>query len=219
MRRFRRAGAPAWWVEYRERWNTHCLEKGDDRDAARTKLHGWQRERRSLADWFHDLVREDHGPPVCAYCDGPLREQSPPTIDHFIPDSVCAALALAWPNLYPACFSCNSTFKRTDCNPNAARPDVDPVEEWFDVYPVTGEVAVAHEFRTDARVFAKVADAIELFGLNKGARPEARKRILRRVAKARLAGDDREIEDLRREGIYLFVIEAVLRAVARDGAP
>ena len=213
MRLFLRADPPSWWATFQERWAAYCAEcKGGERKPASTRLNSWKQDGETIARQFHSLVRPDVLREVCAYCDGPLREQSPPTIDHFLPDHQYPELAFDWGNLYPACYVCNSTHKGARCVPTAARPDLDPVDAWFEIDAETGTIGLAVEYRDDASASGKVADAIDLFGLNKSGRPEGRKRIVRQVWKAIVANDREELEALRREGVYVFVIDAVIRA-------
>ena len=81
MKRFVRNASPDFWREREDAW-LESAPRTSGKDAFRNRKY----ERRTLADWFHELVRPDDHPRNCAYCDGPLGETSPPTIDHFIPE-------------------------------------------------------------------------------------------------------------------------------------
>jgi uncharacterized protein (TIGR02646 family) len=197
-------------------WNEKCLECDDLPGApklprASKLLRERKHEQRSLADWFHDLVRPD-APHVCAYCDATLREQSPPTIDHFVPQSACQVHAFAWANLYPACVTCNSKHKGARYEPGAARPDLDPVDEWFDIDPETGRLDIRAELLSNARAAEKVRLAISLFGLNADGRPQGGKRVMDAVMRARLRGDVEHLDALLQGDHYRFVADAAKRA-------
>lgn len=106
MRAFTRRREPDFWGIYERRWLY------ETKGPSVKPLH-WERGKQTLAAWFHERVRPEGEPRRCAYCDGPLALESPETIDHFIPEHACRALAMTWENLYPACVACNSTFKGT----------------------------------------------------------------------------------------------------------
>lgn len=170
MSPFRRRAAPAFWRDAEAKWR--------ERGPAQTPgdaLHGWRHEGRSLAGAFHDSVREEGEPVLCAYCDGPLRETSPETIDHFVPYRLAQEcghqeLGLSWENLYPACSSCNSSHKRDRWSPFLLRPDAKGVEDLFSIDALTGAVEPAPEASQCAQ--ERVRRTIAFLGLNTKARCE-----------------------------------------------
>lgn len=89
MTPFRRQPAPGPWLEIEAQWR----KRGASMSASEA-LHGWQRDKQSIARLFHDSVRPEEDPRLCAYCDGELGPTSPETIDHFIPESTCRSLGL-----------------------------------------------------------------------------------------------------------------------------
>ncbi len=203
MRRFARQAEPGFWGAYERRWLYETT--GPTVDPLR-----WMREKRTLADWFHEQVRVDGEARRCAYCDGPLAVESPETIDHFLPQARCRQLALTWANLYPACTQCNSTFKGTQTSCALVRPDVDPVEAWFDFHEETGQLAPAPEL--DRKTRGRVRMTIRVFGLNATERCKERQRMLRTLDHALRGRDIEYLREAAKAGAYRFVTRKFLLA-------
>ncbi len=203
MRRFARQAEPSFWGVYERRWLYETT-------GPTVKPLTWERGKRTLAEWFHKLVRTGDEARGCAYCDGPLRLESPETIDHFLPQARCRQLALAWANLYPACVQCNSTFKGKRASCALARPDVDPVETWFDFDELTGRIEPSPEL--DRRTRARVRLTIRVFGLNAVERCKGRQRLVRTLNNALLAHDFDLIREEAKVGPYRFVTRKFLLA-------
>lgn len=210
MSPFRRRAAPAFWRVKEETWKREAAER--DASAA---LHGWRHEGRSLAELFHQHVREEGEPALCAYCDGPLLETSPQTIDHFVPQHLGRAcghseLGLAWENLYPACAVCNSSHKKGRWSPFLLRPDAAPVSALFSIDAATGALEPAPEAsRADQE---RVTRTIGLLGLNTVVRCKARLRILRELQRAEQERESALFEDLVSSGPYRFLARGFERA-------
>lgn len=68
------------WSEKEETWLARSPSWGNT-----DPINDWKHQKRSLGDWFHQLVRPADAPRMCAYCDGSLTEQSRETVDHFLP--------------------------------------------------------------------------------------------------------------------------------------
>lgn len=203
MRRFERQTEPGFWGGYERRWLYETT-------SSKVAPLSWEREKRTLAAWFHEQVRAEGEARNCAYCDGPLALESPETVDHFLPQTRCRQLALAWANLYPACVQCNSTFKGTRASCALARPDIDPVEAWFDFHEETGELAPAPEL--DRRTRARVRLTIQVFGLNATARCKERQRMLRMLDNMLRGGDIKELSAMATAGPYRFVTRKFMAA-------
>jgi uncharacterized protein (TIGR02646 family) len=140
------------------------------------KLHGWSEQKRTLAEWFHDTVRPAGEGAFCAYCDGLLGTQSPATIDHWIPQETCPALALWWWNLFPACYGCQGA-KLAKWPASWLRPDVDEVEALIVCNLATGRLEPAEGVR-DAELRLRIEDTLDGLGLNRPALVRERWRIL-----------------------------------------
>lgn len=200
MKRFERQSEPDFWNAYERRWL----------DSAKTvDPLSWELNKRTLAKHFHERVRPQDEAPHCAYCDGYLDTESPSTVDHFFPQSSFPELALSWPNLYPACVQCNSTFKGEKASCALARPDSDPVETWFDFDELTGRLEPAPEL--DRRTRARVRLTIRVFGLNAVERCKARQRYIRYLS-AWLRSDQELLQAEAKDGPYRFVTRKFLRA-------
>ena len=201
MKRFVRNASPDFWREREDAW-LESAPRTSGKDAFRNRKY----ERRTLADWFHELVRPDDHPRNCAYCDGPLGETSPPTIDHFIPEREAPTLGLSRENLYPACSSCNTTYKRDQWDVFLIRPEkLD--EKWIEV-EYDGELRPAPDLAPVAARYVRYT--IEILGLNEPPRPRARARAWQTVVNASRAGNHAFIEQLAAEGPYRLVVERFL---------
>jgi uncharacterized protein (TIGR02646 family) len=209
--RFRRRTAPAFWAAKEAQWATRAAEW-----AAIDPL-AWEHDRRPLRVWFHELCRAESEPPLCAYCDGSLKEQARETIDHVAPRSVFPALALAWHNLLPACDRCNETNKRDQWSCRLVRPDIDPVDDWFDLDMQTGMLRPSDEL--DATTRARVRLTIRVFRLNDSHRCSSRARLIRDMHNAwkrdarTLERDHITVEERATRGPYRFVVRRFLDAV------
>jgi len=201
MKALARQPEPEFWGDYERSWLHETHRPSVD------PLQ-WVRKKRTLAKWFHRLVRPKGEPRQCAYCDGPLAIESPETIDHFIPKEASRALRMSWPNLYPACSVCNSSFKKNQWSCARVRPDVDPVEQWFDFDPTNGRLSPAPEL--DRRTRWRVRVTIRVFGLNATERCTARKAHLRNLENALRCNDIETLMSLRERGPYRFIAKKLL---------
>jgi uncharacterized protein (TIGR02646 family) len=198
VRRFERMSEPELWGEYERRWLYETT--GDTVDPLRWKHD----QQHSLAKIFHARVRPEGEPRRCAYCDGPLGVESPETIDHFISKKRGGrTVTLWWDNLYPACTHCNSTYKREQGSCVLVRPDVDPVDQWFDFHEETGALAPAPEL--DRRTRARVRLTIRVLGLNATERCTMRRLLMRDLHTAWKVGDLERIVEALKLGPYRFV--------------
>jgi len=207
MNRLKRQPEPPFWAEREARFLGTNLP-------AKRALHDWQKDRRSLAAWFHDLVRPASEPHLCAYCDGELGTTSSETIDHFIPEHAERALGLCWTNLFPSCQACNSKFKGTSWSCWLLRPDADPVEEWLDCDPEDGRLFPRPEL--DRRTKARVRLTIRVFGLNAAERRFARVKHLRMLRAILQSPDRAMIGEYASQGPYRLVARRLIEACFGD---
>ena len=211
MTPLRRQAEPSFWGRYERRW----LYESPGKKATRP-LHNWNVRatpalpRKPLAYWFHALVRAEGEPRRCSYCDGPLGLESAETIDHFVPQSACRELALAWDNLYPACTQCNSTYKGARWSCRLVRPDLDPVEDWFEFHAETGRLAPAPELDSGTR--RRILLTIRTFQLNATSRCKQRQRFVRELDNALRTRDSGYIVEALTQGPYRFVARKFVAA-------
>lgn len=195
---------PAFWAMKENGFKAGTL-------AAADALHGWRHKKRSLAEWFHAMVRRSDEPQSCAYCDVLLREGSRATIDHFIPEYACRELGLAWLNLYPACDNCNSTQKQTRWNCQLVRPDIHPVEDWFVFSPFDGRLRCGV---ADKKIRLRVRLTIIVLGLNTPERCQARLRTWRDLRNAiKHPKDDAALKDYAASGPYRIVARTFIKTI------
>jgi hypothetical protein len=202
MKRFERQPPPAFWADRVCRW-VDLLAEGEEPEG--NKLHDWSEGKRTLAEWFHDTVRPEGEGAFCAYCDGLLGAQSPPSIDHWVPRALCPALALWWGNLFPACYGCQMA-KRDRWSVAWLRPDLDDVEGWIACDLVTGELGPAVHV-LDGAVRLRIEETIGGLGLNRPGLVRERRTILRALLRA-------PVESLVEHAMnssYRFLVASALR--------
>jgi uncharacterized protein (TIGR02646 family) len=216
---FRRQPEPSFWEAKERRW--HDLAPGWGR---KDPLNDWHHDKRSLASWFHELVREASEPRMCAYCDGPLKEQSRETIDHFLPKHEFRELALSWHNLFPSCDRCNSKYKKERWSCRLVRPDTDPVDDLFDLDEQSGWLRPRADLDWPTRVNVRLT--IRVFDLNEGHRVAGRKRVMQEMRNAwkrdptTLERDGSTLEARAALGPYRFVARRCIQALrALDPSP
>lgn len=195
MKFFDRQAAPDFWAEKEQNYLQGSQEA---REALR-----WQNAGKTLAHWFHEAVRAKGEPKNCAYCDAELRLTSPETIDHFIPCHFDREQGLRWPNLYPSCTLCNSTYKHEKWSCALLRPDEDPVDDWLVFEPTNGRLRPAPEL--DRRIKARIRLTLVVFGLNHPDRCRARIQVWRDVRNARRLHDEESLRKYETEGPYRIV--------------
>ncbi|MBK8258205.1 MAG: hypothetical protein IPK82_36750 [Polyangiaceae bacterium] len=203
MKKLDRQKPPAFWSDRICQW----VDLWAQGEPAGNKLHDWQTEGLTLARWFHETVRPLGEGHYCAYCDGLLGAQSPETIDHWVPQEKCRALALWWGNLFPACVGCQQS-KGTHWSIGWLRPDVDNVEELI-VCNFEGKLEPAYGL--DNNLTGRIQDTINGLGLNRRGLVEERRRILmdltRLYQKGVLSTD--EIAEQLAQGSYRFLLATV----------
>jgi uncharacterized protein (TIGR02646 family) len=202
---FRKRPAPDFWAHKEAQWRSHDQDEWTGLDPL-----GWRHQGRTLRDWFHAECREGGELPLCAYCDGPLQVTARATVDHVAPRSAFQALSLAWHNLLPACDLCNETYKGEQWSCNLVRPDVDPVDDWFDVDLDTGAMRPSAAV-DDPLVRARVRLTIVVLRLNTPDRCKARRNVVKAMRNAwkRAAGsrehDRPTVHEQAAWGPYRFV--------------
>jgi uncharacterized protein (TIGR02646 family) len=209
---FERQPEPGFWAAKEKQWLDLAPDFGE-----RDPLNDWSHQKRSLGTWFRALVRPPGEPCLCAYCDGPLDEQSRETIDHFLPRHEFPELTVSWQNLFPACDRCNSEYKKTRWSCRLVRPDTDPVDTYFDFDELTGRLRPAAHLDWPTRVNVRLT--IRIFRLNEKPRCNGRLRVLQEMRSAykrdaeTLERDRPTLEERAKKGPYRFVARRFLEAM------
>lgn len=132
----------------------------------------------------------------CAYCDHfELGDGSRETIDHFRPKGRFPERAYAWDNLFPACDQCQQ-HKGEDFHDDLLRPD-EPgyrFERYFLFNNRTGMLEVNP--RADADDRRRAEHTLAALGLNRGRRPDARRRSFKSHYAPSRWGKGRRVEQL-----------------------
>lgn len=199
MKAFDRQPPPPFWADRVCRF-VDLIARGEAPDGK--KLHDWSELGRTLATWFHETVRPAGEGAFCAYCDGILDAQSTRTIDHWVPQQRCPALALWWGNLFPACQGCQSA-KGTKWSASWVRPDLDDVEAWIVCDLATGYLEPSDDV-PDEDSRARVLATIEDLRLNRGGLRRERLRILSSLYREQYVSIESML-DLASKGPYRFL--------------
>lgn len=200
MKPFRRLDPPAFWIDRVCRW-VDLLASGEKPSG--NKLHDWSEQKHSLAWWFHETVRPASERAFCAYCDGLFSPQSPETIDHWVPQEKCLALALWWGNLFPACYGCQKA-KGIRWSVSWLRPDLDDVEALIACDLATGRLEPSDSVQDEA-VRRRIVDTIDGLGLNRPGLVRERWRILSDLYRSGRSGSMESLLDRAAEGPYRFL--------------
>ncbi|HVK66373.1 MAG TPA: HNH endonuclease [Polyangium sp.] len=224
MMAFRRRSAPAFW---RDKERAYLFDRAGV--SAKDALKGWQHKNKKLSRWFHEEVRPEGEPRLCAYCDARLRESSPETIDHFVPEHAVPEWGLSWQNLYPSCSLCNSGLKKAKWSCGLLRPDGDVASaeaddlhaflRWFSFEPGSGRLAPARNLERAEQ--ARVRLTIGMFGLNESTRCQARYDVWQTLLDvAKPPTNHARLDALVRRGPYRFVALLFMAQYERrhDGA-
>lgn len=124
----------------------------------------------------------------CSFCDGYVQNATGDTIEHFRPKAKFPLLAYEWTNLFYCCHRCQGV-KGSKFDEALLRPDADDYAfiSYFIYDSLTGEVSPNPGCSEEDQSRANVT--INLYGLNRFDRPEARKRAFEMSRDANL--DDR----------------------------
>jgi uncharacterized protein (TIGR02646 family) len=216
MMPFRRQPIPASFWQEKQQALWERLKQGADCP----DVLSWQHQGQYLRDWFHQKVRPESAPRLCAYCDGALGETSAATVDHFFPRAVFPYLALHWENLFPACELCNEHNKGQQWSCNLLRPDADLYREQlsdfaafarlFELDPETGKLQP--NLLASRRDRARVRLTLRVFQLNRPGLCQARKERLRDLRNAVKAGDQPRLDENVALGPFRYVAAQFLAA-------
>lgn len=122
------------------------------------------------------LMTENH----CSFCDIQPLKQSGATIEHFRPKKKFPLLAYVWINLFYCCTNCQKKRDEFDRECKPLKPDQlnYAFNYFFRIEETVEEVFVHPNLERSAEDQQRAEETIKLYGLNKFARPEARKAVL-----------------------------------------
>lgn len=135
----------------------------------------WHSSYEEIADALC-AITENH----CSFCDIQPLKQSGATIEHFKPKKKFPLLAYVWINLFYCCANCQK--KRDDFDENCKPLKPDQINYdfryYFRIEETIEEVFIRPNPERSAEEQERAEETIKLYGLNKFARPEARKSVL-----------------------------------------
>jgi uncharacterized protein (TIGR02646 family) len=131
----------------------------------------------------------------CSFCDiQPLR-QSGATIEHFRPKKKFPLLAYAWVNLFYCCTNCQKKRDEFDKKCKPLKPDQINYAfiYYFRIEETIEEVFIRPNLERSVEEQNRAEETIKLYGLNKFARPEARKNVLEDYREDRRLNKNKDI--------------------------
>lgn len=171
---YKRPKQPEYLVRNYKQWGRNYHKRRAENSNAR---FNWpQIKKQNVGKLIRDLHLKEFGD-YCAYCDGPLGESSPPTLDHFRPKSRYPRLVLVWHNLFLCCYSCQQAKSET-YQRKLLKPDQTGYRftRYFTINYRTGALEANPCASTPDRERAEYT--LELLRLNSPARKMSRLRIL-----------------------------------------
>lgn len=133
----------------------------------------------------------------CSFCDIQPLKQSGATIEHFRPKRKFPKLAYAWVNLFYSCTNCQKKRDEFDSKCKPLKPD--RINYAFDYYfrieETVEEVFIQPNPKRSEEEQKRANETIRIYGLNKFARPEARKNVLEDFREDRRLGKIKNLND------------------------
>jgi uncharacterized protein (TIGR02646 family) len=148
-----------WGREYKQKLN----------DPNTNNNFSWKQKYQEISDALVAITKNH-----CSFCDiHPLRA-SGATIEHFRPKSTFPLISYAWGNLFYCCTNCQKKGNKFPLDFKLLKPDqLSYAFDYYFIYSFSTGIIKAHPARSFEE--QKRADnTIDLYGLNKFGRPEAR---------------------------------------------
>lgn len=116
----------------------------------------------------------------CSFCDIQPLKQSGATIEHFKPKRKFPLLAYVWVNLFYCCTNCQKKRDEFDKKCKPLKPDQITYDfsDYFRLEETIEEIFIRPSLKRSLEEQKRADETIRLYGLNKFARPEARKIVL-----------------------------------------
>lgn len=172
MIKVERIDSPKCLVDNYKKWGRGLKKLWEDDPR---KNFPWYGNYDEIADALFTMT-ENH----CSFCDiQPLR-QSGATIEHFKPKKKFPLLAYVWINLFYCCVNCQKKGSKFDPKCKPLKPDQINYDfnYYFRLEETIEEVFIRPNLERSVEEQKRAEETITLYGLNKFARPEARKREL-----------------------------------------
>ena len=175
MIKLKRSSCPKWWKAKQKEWGGKYKEK---LESSSGNTFTWYRYQKvDTRQFLLECLRKDTSS-HCSYCDGyEMGPELAETIDHFKPKTTFPEKAYHWNNLFLCCVNCqkrNSRYSRLLLKPDTSSY---AFHKYFVFNYKTGELNTNPMASKHEQKRAKLS--IELFGLNKFGRPNARKRVFK----------------------------------------
>lgn len=147
------------------------------------------------------LITDNH----CSFCDIQPLKQSGATIEHFRPKKKFPLLAYAWINLFYCCANCQKKRDAFDKKCKPLKPDQlnYSFNYYFRIEETIEEVFIRPNLGRSSAEQKRAEETIKLYGLNRFARPEARKRVLKDFREDKKLGKLKDINDYS----YRFILQ------------
>jgi uncharacterized protein (TIGR02646 family) len=161
-------------------------------DANPRYQHHWHNRRDEIDDALFDMTKNH-----CSFCDIQPLKQSGATIEHFRPKNGAnkfPLLAYVWENLFYCCPNCQK--KGTKYSRKLLKPDqvkTYSFKHYFILDETFEEVFIRPNPERTIEEQERAKETITLYGLNKFARPEARKAELKDFREDRRLGKIKDI--------------------------
>lgn len=147
------------------------------------------------------LMTDNH----CSFCDIQPLKQSGATIEHFRPKKKFPLLSYAWINLFYCCTNCQKKRDEFDKKCKPLKPDQlnYSFNYYFRTEETIEEIFIRPNLGRSSAEQKRAEETIKLYGLNRFARPEARKRVLKDFREDKSLGKLKDINDYS----YRFILQ------------
>jgi uncharacterized protein (TIGR02646 family) len=133
----------------------------------------------------------------CSFCDIQPLKQSGATIEHFQPKRKFPLLAFAWINLFYCCSNCQKKLDEFNKKCKPLKPDQVSYSSqyYFRLEETIEEIFIRPNLERTVEEQERAEETIRLYGLNKFARPEARKAVLKDFREDKGFGKKKDLND------------------------
>jgi uncharacterized protein (TIGR02646 family) len=160
----------------------------------------WHSSYEEIADKLFNMT-DNH----CSFCDIQPLKQSGATIEHFKPKRRFPLLAYTWINLFYCCPNCQKKLDEFNDNCKPLKPDQVSYsfQHYFRFDETLEGIFIRPNIERTMDEQQRAEETIRLYGLNKFARPEARKVVLDDFREDKRLGKIKDINDYS----YRFILQ------------